>query len=490
MGQPAYAQSWWPCKDRPDDKFLMTMNLTVPDTLVGVSNGTSLGESAAAPGWRTYHWRENFPIASYLVSVAITDYQLLESSCTTGLGTVVPLQNWVFPNDVAAATVDFAPLCDMMDFCESKFGPYPFAGEKYGHAEFLWPGAMEHQTVTSIGASSLDGFGAREWLIVHELGHQWFGDSLTPADWADIWLNEGFATYTEALWREQAGGTAAYDTYMAEARHEDEWLAQGPVYDPMPIFPGRVIYDKGAWIVHMVRSRLGDAAFFGLLKDWTDGATRRFGQVDTQEFIDLAGAWAGEDLNAFLWPYLTTTVLPAVSLTYEVSEGTAGTDTHLRLDLIQVQSPLFDNSFPVVVTTTAGQTTVLVNLKDAAATADFEMAAPIIAVQLDPRQQVLWRSAAGVASTAGLTLAYPNPTRGEYVVFRYRLDTAARPRLQVFDLMGREVMSRDLGQQPAGLSEWGWDVTGDQGSRVPSGTYWGALHVDGRRSVVRFTVVR
>jgi aminopeptidase N len=490
MSQPAYAQSWWPCKDRPDDKFLMLMSLTVPDTLIGVSNGTMLGETAAGPGWRTFHWREDHPIASYLVSVAITDYVLLETPCTTGLGTVVPLRNWVFPGDVAAAGVDFAPLCDMMDFCESVYGPYPFAGEKYGHAEFLWPGAMEHQTVTSIGASSLDGLGDREWLIVHELGHQWFGDSLTPAAWADIWLNEGLATYTEALWFEHTLGSAAYDTYLANLRQEGEWIDQGPVYDPIPIFPGRVIYDKGAWIVHMVRARLGDAAFFPFLTDWAGGASRRLGQVATQEFVDLAGNWAGEDLNGFLWPYLTTTVLPVVSFSYQASDGLAGPDTHLRVDLAQLQSPLFDNTYPVVVTTTAGQTTLAVNLAAATAGADFELAAPITAVQLDPRQQVLWRPGAAEQTSAGLTLAFPNPTRGEYVVFRYSLAAAARPRLQVFDLMGREVVSRDLGPRPAGVYEWGWDVTGDQGARVPSGTYWAAMQLDGRRSVVRFSVVR
>jgi len=490
MSQPAYAQSWWPCKDRPDDKFLMSMDLTVPDTLRGISNGTLLAEVPADAGWLTFRWREAHPIAAYLVSVAISDYQLLASECTTALGTNVPLRNWVFPADVEDALVDFAPLCDMMDFCESHYGPYPFAGEKYGHAEFLWPGAMEYQTVTSIGASSLMGDGSRDWLVVHELGHQWFGDSLTPADWADIWLNEGFATYTEKLWTEFSTGQAAYLADMAESRNEDEWLAEGPVYDPVPIFPGRVIYGKGAWILHMLRGRMGDDNFFGLLEAWTQGAGRELGHVNTQDFIDLAGTWAGEDLNDFFWPYLTTTALPLVSFAYEISEGLAGPDTHLRVTLNQRQTPLFDNTYPLVAITTAGEIDLAVNLNSATATADFELEAEIRQVRLDPQQWVLWRGAGAAVQPQGLTRVFPNPSRGNYVVFRYWLEQSAQVEVRVYDALGREMVLRDLGRVESGQHEWGWNVYGNAGERVPSGIYWAAVFVDGKRSVSKFSVVR
>ena len=490
MSQPAYAQVWWPCKDRPDDKFLVSMNLTVPDTLVGVSNGQLLGVTAADPGWRTYHWREDYPIAAYLVSVAITDYTELASDCVTGLGSTVPLRNWVFPADEANAIVDFAPLCEMMDFCESRFGPYPFQGEKYGHAEFLWPGAMEHQTVTSIGAASVSGDGTREWLIVHELGHQWFGDSLTPADWADIWLNEGFATYSEALWFEHSVNRDAYDTYMTNARNESEWISQGPVYDPVPIFPGRVIYDKGAWILHMLRGRMGDAAFFGFVEQWTQDGGRELGHVATQDLVDLASVWAGEDLNDFLWTYLENTALPVISFDYQVSNGTNGADTHLKVSLSQRQTPLFDNIYPVVVTTSAGQTTVQVALNTVSTVAEFDLGADIVGVALDPNQMVLWKGAGAVTETQGLTLAFPNPSLGNYIVFRYWLNRESRLHLKVYDIMGREVASRDLGSEEQGLHEWGWDVTGNEGERIASGVYWAALFVDGERSVAKFSVVR
>ena len=491
MSQPAYAQSWWPCKDKPGDKFLVTMNLTVPDSLTGISNGTLLGVSAADPGWRTFAWSEAYPIAAYLVSVAISDYVLLQEECLTTGGTAVPLRNWVFLANVEDAQVDFAPLCDMMDFCERHFGPYPFAGEKYGHAEFVWPGAMEHQTVTSIGSGSLQGDGSRDWLLIHELGHQWFGDSLTPAQWADIWLNEGFATYSESLWFEETQGTAEYFVYMASLRKEFEWELDGPVYDPVPVFPGRVIYDKGAWILHMLRGRLGDGPFFGLLEEWSSGGGRPGATVTTEQFITLAESYAGEDLDAFFAPYLETTELPELAFTAETGEGDAGPDTRLTVTLIQTQATLFDNVYPLRITTASGTTAERLALADRSVTRVFELDSPPTAVTLDPDTWVLWRSVAAPVPTAGLDKVYPNPSSGGYVVFRYRLAGESTVVLRIMDARGRQVYRRDLGRvapEPE-FNEVAWDLAAG-GARIPSGIYWAALEIEGERSVRKFAVVR
>jgi len=493
MSQPAYAQSWWPCKDKPGDKFMMTMQLTVPDTLIGVSNGTLVSESDADPGWKTYAWREDYPIAAYLVSVAISDYvPLVEICTTTGLGSVVPLRNWVFLFDVDDAIIDFEPLCDMMDFCESRYGAYPFLGEKYGHAEFLWPGAMEHQTVTSIGHGSLDGDGNHAWLIVHELAHQWFGDSLTPDSWADIWLNEGFATYSEALWFEHSVDQNAYFTYLANHRNEDEWISEGPVHDPVPVFPGRVIYDKGAWILHALRGRMGDAAFFGFVEEWATGGGRPGGTVTTEEFIDLATSRAGEPLGDFLWPYLKETVLPQIVFDYEIGPGNAGEGTKLSVNLEQTQGPLFDNVFPLVVTTTMGQTTEGIPLNESSYTVELEFPAAITKVELDPERWVIWNEITRTVPQ-GLTRVFPNPSAGGYVKFGYKLAQPARVEVRVMDSMGRLVFHDDLGTVPPageGINEYGWNVRTVGGARVPSGIYWAALEIDGRRYVSKFSVVR
>ena len=493
MSQPAYSQSWWPCKDKPGDKFMVTMKLTVPDTLIGVSNGTLVSETPADPGWKTYAWREDYPIATYLVSVAISDYVLLEEDCiTAGSGSFVPLKNWVFLADVEDAIIEFAPLCDMIDFCESRYGTYPFLGEKYGHAEFIWPGAMEHQTVTSIGHAVLDGLGSHDWLVVHELAHQWFGDSLTPDIWADIWLNEGFATYSEALWFEHSVDRDAYFTYLANHRNEEEWTSQGPVYDPVPVFPGRVIYDKGAWILHALRGRMGDPIFFDFVEDWATGGGRRDGTVTTQEFIDLANSWSGENLDDFFWPYLEETILPQIVFDYEIDEGNAGADTKLSVTLRQNQGPLFDNVFPLVVTTTLGITTRRIPLNTRSTTVVLEYPAAVTEVELDPEHWVLWNEYMTGTGSQGLTRIYPNPSPGSYIVFGYRLVQPARVEVRVMDAMGRQVFHDDLGTVYPEVedNEYGWDVRTVGGARVPSGVYWATLEIGGQRFVSKFSVVR
>jgi aminopeptidase N len=493
MSQPGYSQSWWPCKDKPGDKFLVTMKLTVPDNLIGVSNGTLVSETVPESGWKTYVWREDYPIAAYLVSVAISDYVLLEEDCTTtGMGSYVPLKNWVFLGDVEDAIIEFAPLCDMMDFCESRYGAYPFLGEKYGHAEFIWPGAMEHQTVTSIGLASLDGAGTHGWLVVHELAHMWFGDSLTPDIWADIWLNEGFATYSEALWFEFSEGRDEYFTYLANHRNEQEWSSEGPVYDPVPVFPGRVIYDKGAWILHALRGRMGDRPFFRMVKEWASSGSRPGGTVITQDLILLANSWAGEPLDGFIWPYLKETILPQIVFDYEIGDGSLGTDTKLSVTLRQIQYPLFDNVFPLVVTTASGTTTERIALNTESTSVDLEFPAAITMVELDPEKWVIWNETTAAPKPQGLDRVYPNPSAGGYVTFGYRLAQPSRVEVRVMDSMGRQVFHEDLGTVTPDLegNEYGWDVLTVSGARVPSGIYWVALEISGQRYVSKFSVVR
>ena len=492
VSQPAYAQYWWPCKDRPDDKFLATVRLVVPDTLVGVSNGTLVDEGPADPGWKAYTWRESYPIASYLVSIAVSDYVLMEEECQVDDGSLVSLRNWVFPPDLEDAQVDFAPLCDMMGFAEGLFGAYPFQGEKYGHAEFVWPGGMEHQTVTSIGSTSIRGDGSRDWLIVHELGHQWFGDSLTPEFWADIWLNEGFATYSEALWYEQLQGTTAYHQYLADSFNPEVWARQGPMYDPFPVFPGRVIYDKGSWLLHSLRGRMGDTAFFGLLEDWAQGGGRPLHSVTTQEFIDLAGTWASEDLNAFFWPYLEETVLPLVDVDYHIVDGPSGTDSRVELELRQLQEPLFDNVFPIVITTASGPTDHELRLSGTTAAATYDLAEPVLSVTVDPERWVMWLEPAPPTARVGITRIYPNPSQGAYVYIEYHLAAPATVVLRIFDAVGHEIAVEDLGlvTPESDHNDVVWNEKDRYGVRVPSGVYWAALEIAGSRSVGKLTVLR
>ena len=156
-------------------------------------------------------------------------------------------------------------MCIRDSFLTGRLGPYPFAGEKYAQVEVIWGGAMEHTTATSIGQFMYTGDRRFEQVVLHELAHQWFGDSLTPAGWQDIWLNEGFATYAEALWLEHSEGPAARDDFLqliGPGRHPALFAGEGTLAEPSPVLPNTLVYDKGAWVLHMLRGIIGDEAFF------------------------------------------------------------------------------------------------------------------------------------------------------------------------------------------------------------------------------------
>ena len=385
----------------------------------------------------------------------------------------------------------------MMDHSEGLFGEYPFVGEKYGHAEFLWSGggaaAMEHQTVTSIAQAAIAGDRRHDGLVIHELAHMWFGDSVTPDSWADIWLNEGFARYAEVLWTEAEYGQLSYFGHMQNLRPlVDDWRGHGTVYDASPVL-NRVVYDKGAWILHMLRGRLGDADFFDLLMDWANDASRKYGTVTNEDFIVHASTYSDHDLHAFFEPYLHTQESPRLVFSPQVGDGPNGVDTQLTVTLSQVQATLFDNIYPIRVATSGGVETVRVRVAAESVTETFDLQNAITTVELDPQEWVVWLPADAPVTYEGLVSAYPNPAFS-YVTIAYRLESAAPVTLRIYDVRGRELYRRDLGVvtppvNPDEPAEFGWNLAERNGGRVASGVYWATVEIDGNRTVGKFTVV-
>ena len=496
FSEPEYSRDWWPCKDRPYDKAPVNLEITVPDDLTAVCNGMLASDTDNGDGTRTVLWRESHPIAPYLVSVAVSDYVHFDETCVTSLNTV-SLDHWVFPHHHDWAQIDFAPLCDMIDFMEGLAGSYPFADEKYGHAEYMnmLTGAMEHQTVTSFGTGLFNGANARDWIVVHELAHQWFGDSLSPESWADIWLNEGFAVYCEALWREHLYGLDGVDDHggywwkMYRLRWGNDWIGQTTLYDPYPILD-RLVYDKGAWLLHMLRGRMGDTAFFGLIMDWATGGDRPESYVTTQDFIDLASYHAGEDLGDFFDPWLNETTVPYLELDVDV-DGGYGVGTDATVTLSERGSVRFDNVYPLLVTTTAGETWSSIHLTGASATAALELDDAILSVELDPLNWVIWREFEAAPQPLRITGTAPNPSPDGVITLSYLLEFDAYVDLEIYDVRGRLVDSRYLG----GIAgeeedqEIVWNGRDSDGRSVPSGVYWARMTAAGQSSVRKFSVV-
>jgi aminopeptidase N len=303
LGQPESASSWFPVNDHPRDKATYTMAITVPKGLSVFSNGVPGGTSDDG-AWTTWTWTEDSPMASYLATVVIGDYRT-----KTGTHKGKPLVTGV-SSSLAPGVADqaMARTGEVADFLETQFGPYPF--DAYGGVVVNEPRiryALETQA-RPVYSNAFFAGPAADWVVAHELAHQWFGDSVSVANWRDLWLNEGFASYAEWLWEEHNGPTPVQRSFEREYERTN-WGE--PAYDPgtQELF-GNAVYKRGALTVHALRLTVGDEAFFDLIKSWT--AEKRDGNASTEEFRAFAEEKSGKDLDAFFDAWLTGTTAPPI----------------------------------------------------------------------------------------------------------------------------------------------------------------------------------
>jgi len=290
----------------PSDKALSTVRLRVPNDLKGVSNGTLTETADNGDGTTTYVWQNSYPIATYLVSIVVSKFSYWEDTYTSVDGTkTMPVVYYVFPKDSANARVDWKETPDMIKLFSKTYGEYPFINEKYGMAQVGWTsGAMEHQTITSVGYLLITGDARYEEVVAHELSHQWFGDAVTLQSWKNIWLNEGFASYSEAIWTEHKKGMQAYFDYM---KKQDVGYFTSTVYDPEGFISNYAVYStiylKGSWVLHMMRGVMGDETFFKMMREYFD--RYKYKNVTTQDFQKLAEEIYGQPLDWFFdeWVY-------------------------------------------------------------------------------------------------------------------------------------------------------------------------------------------
>jgi aminopeptidase N len=303
LGQPESASTWFPVNDHPRDKATFTLAVTVPEGLEAISNGVP-GARETAAGWTTWTWAERAPMASYLATLVIGQYRL-RTSTHQGKPMVIAIPESL-PADSNAARA-MARTGEVADYLATLFGPYPF--DAYGGV-VLDDGrvgyALETQSRPVYGNTFFRSRVNAE-VVVHELAHQWYGDSVAIGRWQDIWLNEGFATYAEWLWLEHTGQRTAQQSFDRVYQGFD-WSV--PTGDPGPerIF-GDAVYQRGAMTVHALRRTIGEQAFFALLKSWP--AAHRDGNVTTAQFIAAAEQAAGKKLGPFFDAWLMGKTQPA-----------------------------------------------------------------------------------------------------------------------------------------------------------------------------------
>jgi aminopeptidase N len=390
LDEPVGARQWFPCRDIPEDKATADITITVPGDMTAVSNGLLTETVLNADGTRSTTWEETYPISTYLISVAATNYSLLEETYASASGTM-PVVHYVYPELLDLAREDFNRTVSMIAFFSRVFGEYPFLREKYGHA--LIPGgtAMEHQTCTSYPSRCVLGTHQYDWLIAHELAHSWWGDWVTCADWRDIWLNEGFATYSDALWHEDVGGREGLKARMRQFRETYLTHAQPdhPIYDPPEghLFC-RVEYQKAAWVLHMLRFVAGEEAFWSILNEYR----RRFGggSAATEDFIRVAEEVSGRDLGWFFSQWIYGAGLPS----YEFGWGrlTGGRMVRVAVNQVQTEYPLFDMPVDIDLVFADGTTRrESVRVGQARQTFDFSVDREVSNVLFDPDDWILCR---------------------------------------------------------------------------------------------------
>jgi aminopeptidase N len=298
IAEPDGARTWFPANDHPSDKATFAIDVTVPEPFVVVSNGRPVPVREAAGG-RTFGWRMDDPMATYLATMVVGELERVETGVVDGISVADYL-----PLDlVAAHPPSLLRAREMIGFLATWFGPYPF--DRYGHVivpEFSI--ALETQTMSVVGRGAVG-----EITVLHEIAHQWFGNSVSVSTWRDIWLNEGFASFAELLWIEHEYGAAAMHQ---EARRRHQVMAQRPhpsIGDPGPedMFDGAV-YWRGALTLYALRAEIGDEAMRFLLREFAE--RYRHGNAATADFIALAEEVAARDLTDFFAAWLFATEIP------------------------------------------------------------------------------------------------------------------------------------------------------------------------------------
>jgi aminopeptidase N len=334
LSEPFGCDNWWPCIDDLADKLIADITLTVPPGNFGASNGRLVETSTTSDGWSAYHWSEKYPLSGYLISANVTNYVSFSSSYRSlDHKKKMPIRYYVYPEDLSQAMQNFRLVPEMIHTFSKLVGEYPFLKEKYGMVTYAWGGGMEHQTLTSVDEDSAAMNGNYELLFSHELAHQWFGDHVTCATWNDIWLNEGFATYFEIQWAIHSFGVTE-GAFMAE-RYDDglyNGFLRGSVHlnsDANPFGDVGAVYDKGAWVLHMLKYVLGSKRFYQALRIYQ--TTHSFSNASTADLIAACESVYGKSLAWFFDQWVYTPNRPV----YRVSFSQNGNSVEVTITQTQ-----------------------------------------------------------------------------------------------------------------------------------------------------------
>ncbi len=476
LSEPYGASDWWPCKDTPADKAdSADIWIRCDSSLKAISNGSLIGIVNNGDGTKIWKWQERYPIAQYLISMAISNFaeyqQYFKYSETDSMSVI----HYIYPENLNNNKTNLGHTTTMLKVFSDKFGLYPYIKEKYGHAQFGWGGGMEHQTVTSIGGSNFS-----DGLISHELAHQWFGDKITCKDWQNIWLNEGFATYCESVYIEATQGKAAYNASIASSMNYAR-NAVGSIYvkdisSVDEIFDGNRSYEKGGTVLHMLRGIVGDEKFFTILQNYLIDPRYAYNVATTEDFQGVAESVYGSSLDYFFKEWIYGENYPNYTVKWNTTPTGSGTSTvNVSINQAKNSSPqFFTMPVQIKIKTSAGDTLFTVFNNQSIQSFSFVVNGNVSSIQFDPNNYILKNSTVAVGiddeklvlDKFELYQNYPNPFNPETVI-RYQLPTKSFVSLKIFDVLGKEVAVLVNEENEAGFHQLKFD-----GSKLSSGIYF------------------
>lgn len=438
LSEPFGARDWWPCKQSLNDKIdSIDIIVTCPQDYRDGSNGILVSETQNG-NFKTYHWKSHYPIAAYLVAIAVTNYSSYSDTATLENGASLQILNYVYPEDLATAQSLTPAIVPVIELYDSLTIDYPFWKEKYGHCEFGWGGGMEHQTMTYCVAFD-------EWLIAHECAHQWFGDKVTCGSWEDIWLNEGFATYFEGLtqqnlypWNWDGWKHSQRDYIVSEP---DGSVLCTDTTNVGRIFDGRLTYSKGAFVLHMLRWVLGDQQFFQGLREYLNDPALAYNYAKTPDLEQHLESVSGMDLSTFFNQWYYNQGYP----TYNLSWYPTGNTINIMINQSQSDPSVsfFEMPVPVECKDATHDTMIVLNHTFSGQTFSVDLGFIPDEVVFDPELWIL--SANDVVTKVDepirdnlLFSIYPNPAMDELQV-SYEIPNAKATDLQITDVSGRVI---------------------------------------------------
>jgi len=475
---PSMGQCMFPCWDHPNDKASFEFHITCPDTLYAVANGDSAGVVYSG-GKATFHWSLDQPMCTYLAAISVADYAVLHDSTDSRIF------YYVYSWDVEDALGSFVNVDLMMSHFESVYVPYPWDC-KFSYVQTP-KGDMEHLSEVYHIAAAINGTTYYDWLLAHEMSHMWWGDCVTESEWSDVWLSEGFATYSEAIWAEYYGAEE-YDDYMVNDIMIP-YLNSGEIFAlTSPSTPSQywsyTTYQKGASVLHMLRYVLGDTVFFDSLEDYYNHHC--YNLVTTDDLRDRIEAISGSDIDWFFDTWVHDEAYPVYDIESTWQQSGSDWSVSITVDQIQAAGPFFEMPLEFLIEGTSSDSLVTMwndtQTQNQVYTVDFQPQS----VTFDPYHHILSTSLLGIEERplppeggAGTLYLVPNPCSLSSTISWPGMEQSGI-QVTVFDIAGRTVMSVSLDQGSRTL-----DVSG-----LPSATYLVEVRGDGNlRQVSRMVIL-